>query len=245
MVADEQHREPAAGQLVDGAEQVAHLLRHQDGGGLVEDEDARAAIEHLQDLDALALAHPEVLDQRVGPHAEAVGLRDLVDARAGGAEVQPQALARLAAEDDVLEHGEVVGEHEVLVHHADPGRDGLRRRPQRHDRAVDGDRPLVGALHAVQDLHQRRLAGTVLTDDRVDAARPDADVDVAVGHDAREALGDAGEPHRDQALPAGWTRRHGRLLREDRRAGRRTRRAGDQDPGATGTLISPLMILAL
>jgi hypothetical protein len=31
--------------------------------------------------------------------------------------------------------------------------------------AVHGDGALVGPLHAVEDLHQRRLAGAVLADD--------------------------------------------------------------------------------
>ena len=36
--------------------------------------------------------------------------------------------------------------------------------------AVDGDGALVGLLHAVEDLHQRRLAGAVLADEGVDGA---------------------------------------------------------------------------
>ena len=44
---------------------------------------------------------------------------------------------RLVAEDDVLEHGEVVGQHEVLVHHADAGRDGVGGAAEVTDLAVD------------------------------------------------------------------------------------------------------------
>ena len=52
-------------------------------------------------------------------------------------------------------------------------------------------RSLVRLLDAVQRLHQRRLAGPVLADDGVDRAVPDQQVDVFVGDDAREPLGDA------------------------------------------------------
>jgi hypothetical protein len=37
--------------------------------------------------------------------------------------VEASAAGRLAAEHDVLQHGEVVRQHEVLVDHADPGGD--------------------------------------------------------------------------------------------------------------------------
>ena len=62
---------------------------------------------------------------------------------------------------------------------------------------VDLDRAGVRRLHAVEDLHQRRLAGAVLPDDRVDGAAPDVDVDVVVGDHAREALADPAQPHGD------------------------------------------------
>ena len=48
----------------------------------------------------------------------------------------------------------------------------------------------VGGLHAVEDLHQCRLAGTVLAADRVDLAVLDGEVDVIVGDDAWKALRD-------------------------------------------------------
>jgi hypothetical protein len=200
MVADEQHRETLRRQLVDRPEEVAHLLRHQHRSWLVEDQDARAAVQHLEDLDPLPLTHTEVLDEGIRSHPEAVGLRDLADPAARGGEVQPDALARLAAEHHVLEHREVVGQHEVLVHHPDAGRDGLARRPEGDGSAVDLDRAFVRALHAVQDLHQRRLAGAVLTDERVHTASTHRDVDVAVGDDSREPFGDSREPDGDRTV---------------------------------------------
>ena len=62
--------------------------------------------------------------------------------------------------------------------------------------AVEQDRALVGAVLAVEGLHQRRLAGAVLADDGVHLAAADPQLDVAVGDDAGEALGDAAQLHR-------------------------------------------------
>ena len=182
---------PACLQLAQVVEERVDLLRHQHRGRLVEDDDPGAAVEHLEDLDPLPVADAEVLDQLVGVEAEAVGVGDPDDLGAG---LVADAVQLLGAEHDVLQDGEVVGQHEVLEHHADAGAIASVGELNVHLLAVDLDRALVGLLHAVQDLHQRRLAGAVLADQGVDRARADRDVDVVVGDDAREALADPVAP---------------------------------------------------
>ena len=49
----------------------------------------------------------------------------------------------------------------------------------------------VGPVEAVEDVHQRRLAGPVLAEERVHLAAPQVEVDVVVRDDARELLADA------------------------------------------------------
>ncbi len=75
------------------------------------------------------------------------------------------------AEEDVLRHGQVVGEVELLVHHGDAFR--LRRtgtgEPGRL--AVDAQFPASGRLVAGEDFHQRGLARTVLAEQTVNASR--------------------------------------------------------------------------
>ena len=53
------------------------------------------------------------------------------------------------------------------------------------------DLALVGRGQPVQDVHQGRLAGAVLAEQRVDLAGPDVEVDPVVCDDARIALRDA------------------------------------------------------
>ena len=53
-------------------EQLVDLLRGQHRGRLVEDQDARVAIERLEDLDALLLADADLLDDRVRVDGQAV-----------------------------------------------------------------------------------------------------------------------------------------------------------------------------
>ncbi len=188
LVRDEDDGQALGLELAQVVEECVHLLRHEHCGRLVEDEDLRAAVEDLEDLHALAVGDTEVLDEGVGTHPEAVRVRDLHDLLTG---LGADAVQLLAAENDVLQDGEVVGEHEVLVHHADAAGDGVAGRVEGDLLPVDGDGALVRLLHAVEDLHQSRLAGAVLTDQGMDRALADGDRDVLVGDDAGEALCDA------------------------------------------------------
>ena len=74
---------------------------------------------------------------------------------------------------------------------ASPGRAETRRL------AVDQDLALVRLEEPVEDVHQRGLAGAVLAEQAVDLTRLDGQVDVVVGDERAEALGDAAqfEPH--------------------------------------------------
>ena len=57
-------------------------------------------------------------------------------------------------------------------------------------RALDPDLALVGVVEPVEDVHQRRLAGAVLAEQRVHLALAEIEADVVVGDDAGEALRD-------------------------------------------------------
>ena len=122
---------PSRLELAQVAEELVDLLRHEHRGRLVEDEDPGAAVEHLEDLDPLPLADAEVLDQRVGVDVEAVARRRSRMIVARGAVDADAVRARLGAEHDVLQDGEVVGQHEVLEDHADAGVDGVGGRARR------------------------------------------------------------------------------------------------------------------
>ena len=107
-------------------------------------------------------------------------------------EIQPAAgLGRLLAEHDVLGHGHHRHQHEVLVDHADPEVDRGRGRGDLDGLAVDQDLSGVGLVQAVQDRHQRRLAGAVLAEQRVNLSWHHVEVDPVVGDDRAELLRDS------------------------------------------------------
>ena len=106
---------------------------------------------------------------------------------------QHLAVRRLLGEDDVLGHRHHRDQHEVLVHHPDPALDRVLGGRERRLLPVQQDLAGVRVVQAVEDVHQRRLAGAVLAEQRVDLAAPELKVDVVVREDARELLGDPAE----------------------------------------------------
>ena len=79
-------------------------------------------------------------------------------------------------------------EPEVLVHHADARVERVAWRVEVHGLAVELDLPLVRAVEAREDVRERRLAGAVLSEQRVHLADAGLEVDVLVRDDAGEAL---------------------------------------------------------
>ena len=169
------------------------LGRRQHRRRLVEDQDLGVAVERLQDLDALALADRQRRDDRVGIDGKAEFPGQLLDALARGGAVEAQPPRTLRAERDVFQHGHVVGEREMLVHHADAGVERGTRVAGRQSLAEGFDGALVGDVVAEEDVHQRGLAGAVLAKQRDDLAALQVEGDGVVGDKRAETLGDAGE----------------------------------------------------
>ena len=191
-VGDEDDRLAVGLELAHVVEQLLDLLGDEHGRRLVQDQDVRAPVEELEDLDPLLLADADVLDPGVGVQRGAEPAGQLPHPALGRVPVEPAAApAGLGAEHDVLGHGEVVDQHEVLVDHADAQLDGLAGRVDDLGLAPDQDLALVGLLQAVEHLHQGRLAGAVLADQGVDLALGHLQVDLVVGDHPGVAAGDA------------------------------------------------------
>ena len=97
---------------------------------------------------------------------------------------------RPSSEDDVLGDGQRVDETKVLMHHPDPGSDGIARSVKLDGLPTDLDPALVRVVEAREDVHQRRLPCSVLTEQSVDLPFGDLERDVVVGHHSGEALRD-------------------------------------------------------
>src|SRR6185436_12703457 len=151
-------------------------------------------------------------------------------------EHEPRPPPWLAPEEDVLGHGQVRHQVELLVDDADPeSQRGARARD--HDRrATEPDRARVAAIYTREHLHERGLARAVLADQRMDLAGAELEPGLIERTHAGEGLVNA--LHRDQWLAHGryestrtlpaWIRPPGELRR--RRRTRKPRTIANSPP---------------
>lgn len=193
LVGDQDDRLALFLEQLQDLEQRLGFLRGQHGGRLVQDQDVRAAVDLLQDLDALLHADGQVVDRRQRIDVQAVARADLAQLGFRLGAVTGQAEAAFGAEHDVVEHRHVIDQHEVLVHHADAEADRFLAGADLAHLAVQQDVAAVGLVVAVQDAHQRGLAGAVLADEAMDRTLGDREADVRIRLHGSEMLGDAAE----------------------------------------------------
>ena len=172
-VADEDDCDAALAQPAHGREQVLDLVRRERGGRLVHDQQPRAGGERLGDLEQLPVGDAEA-------RAPAYRDRSRPRARRGAAPLSSASRASRRCRG-----GRAGGaRRRRSPRRSDPGR---RSAPGTSRRCRAGARPagspircgspsiedlaVVGLDDARQDLHERRLAGAVLADERVHRAR--------------------------------------------------------------------------
>ena len=197
LVRDEDHRLSLLRHRAQRPEQRVGLLRREHRGRLVHDQDARLAVEGLQDLDALLLADRELPDPSPGIDCKAVAFAKFGDVALDRRWVDEEAaaLGAVVAEHDVLGHREGLDEAKMLVHHADAGVERIARRVEAHRLAVQLDSALVGPVETGEDVRERRLAGAVLAEQGVHLAGGRLEADVVVRDHAWEALRDPEHAH--------------------------------------------------
>ena len=210
---DEDQRLALVAQRPHDREQLVHFLRCEHRGRLVEDQEVGSTIEDLEDLDALLQAQGNVLDASPGLDGDGETLLELANALLDGPVVEDRTAA-LVAQDDVLGNGERRHQHEVLVDHPDAERDGVARTADPDVAPAIADRPGVGPIEAVEDVHERGLARAVLADEGVDLALVHDEVDSIERLEITKALADAVHLEERHALGADGGRPRGaRTLR--------------------------------
>ena len=193
LVRDEDDRLALGGEGVDDVEQALDLDVGEDGGGLVENDEVRAADEHLHDLHALLHADGHLGDLLVKVHLEAVAVCELLDLLLVSGAVELGARA-LGSKDDVLEAGHGLDQHEVLVHHADAQGHRVGGALDPHLFAAVEDLAVRGLVETHEDVHERGLASAVLAQQGVDLSLVNHEVHVPVGVLGTEALADVLHP---------------------------------------------------
>ena len=186
----------------DGLAAVAHIPQHgkellgllggQHGGRLVQDQNIRAPVEHLDDLHRLLLGDGHIVNLLVRVHVKAVGVADFPNFLSGLRQIQPPG----QTQNDVLRRGEHIHQLEMLMDHADAVGEGILGGADDHRLSVDGDLPLVGEIDAGEHIHQGGLAAAVFTQQGQNFSPVDVQPDLVVGQDGPEGFGDVPHFHR-------------------------------------------------
>ena len=165
-------------------EKLGRLLRGQDRRRLVEDQNLRAAHEGLENLDLLLHADRNVNDLCLGLDMQVKALGIFLRDFHGLLVVEEEALSRCHAEHHVFRDRQARNEHEVLVHHADPMRDGDGGRSEVQLLPIHPDLAARRLLEAEEHFHKRRFTCAVFAHQRVNFALSQGKIHALVGCDA-------------------------------------------------------------
>ena len=200
LVRHVEHRDAVGHQAPDELEQDFGLGAGEHVGGLVHAQDADLARHRLGDLDHLHLRHRQVAhaprDRDLGPQ----GVEQGAGAGASRRAIDEAEAVPLAPQRDVLLDREVGDQVQLLVDQDDAGGLGGVGVREADRRAAPADLAAGRREVSGEQLHQRRLAGAVLAQERVHLAGADVDVDRVQDLDGAEGLAEA------TAFQDGWVR---------------------------------------
>jgi hypothetical protein len=194
LVGDEDDRFAGVHEASHDFEELDDLLRCQDRGRLVEDQDVGVAIKGLDELDPLLCPNRELTDDGIRVDIESIPAGELSHRTARLIDVEERAAAALHTEDHVLGDRHDWDQLEVLVNHADAAGDRVSRGSERDRSPVHLDAALVGSEEAVDHVHQCALARAVLAEQAENLAVVQGQIHAGVGQNAREALSESLHP---------------------------------------------------
>src|SRR5690606_19659911 len=177
---------------IDDPIQQSDLVLGQRGRRLVHRDHPGVERQRLDDLHDLLFGH--------GQPADPLAWVDEIDPEAieefGGVArhhpvVDQAAATRLPADEDVLRHGPVGQEVELLEDGGDTRSHGVGGVMQFRRLPVEPDLSPIAGMDSGDDLHEGRLAGTVLPRQSVDLTGPQSDLHVFQHRHPEEALVDA------------------------------------------------------
>ena len=190
-------------QPADEREQILDFRFGQRRGRLVHDENARVAEgQRLGDFHHLLLGDGE--GAHAGSRADVAQMERIqqrVGLRVLSGLVQEQSPRGLAADVDVFGHGQILHQVDFLMDDADAQMLRFQSISDVDFPAVQRDSSSVADIDAGEDLHQRGLAGTVFTHQRVHLARAEIKPAVVQRVDAGEIFLDS--PHFQHRLIQG------------------------------------------
>lgn len=187
---NEDNGDPSVTQGSQRCEEKLHLRLVQGGGGFVQNEELRLGDQRLGEFDELLLGERKLSSQcpgidgdpEIGEDAGGFGFDALVIDLKEPPGWQPP-------EKDVLGHGQVRTETELLVDGRDTDRFGLVGRQPIEDGSIEFDGAGVGLVDPGDQIDPGAFAGAVLTHERMDFTGQHLESHAIEHHIAGERLG--------------------------------------------------------
>jgi hypothetical protein len=206
VVGDQHDADPPVPRLRDVPQDDAGLLHAERRRRLVQDQHPGTEVERAGDRHRLPLSPGQRADRLVrvadvDAHGGQLPAGGLPRAGRVESEERPPAPGRLGAEEEVPPDRHQRDRREVLVDRRDPRIERLPRRSERHRLPVEQHVAPVGAVHAGQDLDQRRLARAVVPQHAGDLTGPDRRGDAVEGDHRPVVLADVPELEQRRRLP--------------------------------------------
>ena len=151
-------------EMLDRGQQVFCFRIGQYRGGFIENQNAGTGQQHLENLDPLLLGYRQLIHPRVGFDAEPQAGGHGGDLLGGLRQPLPvgTGLQVTKTEQNVLCHGEGFHQLEMLVNHADALCGSIERPLQTNRVVVDEQRSGFRRIEPCGNVHQGRLARSVL-----------------------------------------------------------------------------------
>ena len=127
----------------------------------------------------MALRETKIADARRGAQAKTVAIDECLGVGDHAVRVDaPPERARFAQNEEVLRHRAIGQDAQLLENRRDAAIKPLAQRQRRHVLPIEDDTSAVRRVDPDEHLHQGRLAGAVLAEQRVRFPRVDDEVDV-------------------------------------------------------------------
>gem|GEM_PF-4263135 len=193
LVADQDRGDALGAKFHQQVQQLLAVVFLQGGGRLVEDQKLDPLRQCLGDLDQLLLADAEAVDQGLRAFLQSDLGQQCLGPLVGLGPVDHAPAGDLVAEVDVLGDRQQGHQRQFLVDDDDAFGLAVVDAGKARGPALVEDLALVAAMRVDprQHLHQRRLAGAVLADQRMDLAGHHRQVHVVKRPDPGKGLGDA------------------------------------------------------
>ena len=188
-MADKDHAAALVSDAADGTGQLITLGGGEHSRGLIQHQDLAVAVQGLQDLDPLLLAHGQLPHLGVGIDEQLILVTELLEFFSRRCQIQHR-LVGGHTQDDIFDDGQRIHQLKVLVHHADAVLDGLTGGVDAYLLAVDKHLSLVGGIQTVKYIHKGRLTRAVFTQQTEDFALITFDSYMVICKDTRKCLGD-------------------------------------------------------